>query len=298
MAWQVEGVSINAVTDNLNSLISLDFDNMEEVEIVQAGATADSSASSGSYVNIITKSGGNDFHGHIQGYYTNENMYKSLFSQNYIDIIGARMPVTPIFETQASASLGGPIVKDKIWFYSSLGFFDTESTGNFIPATILGTSYDLYSNTTRNIDGFLKLTTQLNPSMKLFAQLNAKHSNRQDYGGGNRGTIESAYDMPNKWSVFGSANLSWTLGQNTIVDFRAGFVDVTSPRTMQEGTDGSISYSDNRVPGYPGTYRWGAPYQYNSKDKQQSLQASAKLTHYMDNFLGGDHEFGMGDRIR
>ena len=56
--------------------------------------------------------------------------------------------------------LGGPIVKDKIWFMGEFRMINSKYTGDFRPTTINGTSYENYDRPFPNYVGFLKLSAQ------------------------------------------------------------------------------------------------------------------------------------------
>ena len=65
----------------------------------------------GAVVNIVTKSGTNQFHGSAFEYFRND----ALDSRNYFDVVPA--PKAPFHNNQFGGSLGGPIIKDKTFFF-------------------------------------------------------------------------------------------------------------------------------------------------------------------------------------
>ena len=72
----------------------------------------------GAIVNIVTKSGANTFHGSAGEYFRNS----ALDARNYFNPVknadGTSNPKAPFHNNQYGASLGGPIVKDKTFFYA------------------------------------------------------------------------------------------------------------------------------------------------------------------------------------
>ncbi|MGC2194022.1 MAG: carboxypeptidase regulatory-like domain-containing protein [Terriglobales bacterium] len=66
----------------------------------------------GAIVNIVTKSGTNTWHGTAAEYFRNNAMD----ARNYFNLAG--QPKAPFHNNQFGASLGGPIVKDKTFFYA------------------------------------------------------------------------------------------------------------------------------------------------------------------------------------
>jgi outer membrane receptor protein involved in Fe transport len=73
--------------------------------------------SAGAIVNIVTKSGTNTIHGSAGEYFRNS----ALDARNYFNPVknadGTSNPKAPFHNNQYGASLGGPIVKDKTFFY-------------------------------------------------------------------------------------------------------------------------------------------------------------------------------------
>src|ERR1700674_3476768 len=71
----------------------------------------------GAVVNIVTKSGTNAFHGTAAEYFRND----ALDARNYFNPVknanGTSNPKAPFHNNQYGASLGGPIIKDKTFFY-------------------------------------------------------------------------------------------------------------------------------------------------------------------------------------
>jgi len=65
----------------------------------------------GAVVNIVTKSGTNQFHGSVFEYFRND----ALDARNYFDVTPA--PKAPFHNNQFGGSLGGPIIKDKTFFF-------------------------------------------------------------------------------------------------------------------------------------------------------------------------------------
>src|SRR6201984_2710346 len=67
--------------------------------------------SAGAIVNIVTKSGTNEIHGGAADYFRND----ALDARNYFN--PSSQPRAPFHNNQYGASIGGPIVKDKTFFY-------------------------------------------------------------------------------------------------------------------------------------------------------------------------------------
>jgi hypothetical protein len=74
---------------------------------------------SGSVVNIVTKSGTNDFHGSLFEYFRNDHLNARNFFNVARDAAGSPLPKDQFRNNQFGAALGGPLRKDKLFFYGA-----------------------------------------------------------------------------------------------------------------------------------------------------------------------------------
>ncbi len=113
------GTESNYIIDGLNTTDieygtqgkGLNFDFVEEVQIKTGGFEPEFGRSTGAVVNVITKSGGNEFHGSVFYYWRNPS-YSAKEPQPWYgsSFIGTK-------EYDYGFSLGGYIIKDKLWFF-------------------------------------------------------------------------------------------------------------------------------------------------------------------------------------
>lgn len=105
-------IDSNAVSTQLgrqNSRISrASVDSIAEFEVMSGVYSAEYGDSSGDVINVITKSGGNAFHGTLFEFFRND----ILDAENYFQTMK-----TPLRLSQFGGNLGGPIVKDKLFFF-------------------------------------------------------------------------------------------------------------------------------------------------------------------------------------
>lgn len=78
--------------------------------------------SGGVRVNYIAREGGNTFRGTISGSFANDRMQGSNFNQDLRDR-GLRTPDSIKTNWDINPGIGGPIRKDKIWFFASTRFY-------------------------------------------------------------------------------------------------------------------------------------------------------------------------------
>jgi outer membrane receptor protein involved in Fe transport len=93
---------------------------VEEVQVSGIGAPAEFGAFQGAVVNTITKSGGNNYSGLFDAYYTKGGLQGNNSSQAVIDENPSLAdPGKDRQRLDLTAQLGGPIVRDKLFFFLS-----------------------------------------------------------------------------------------------------------------------------------------------------------------------------------
>src|SRR5687768_12607828 len=104
---------------------NLPFEFVQEIEIKTGAYGADIGKSTGGVFNVITKSGTNEFHGDAYAYFVAESFVREVKS-SAIPRTGAAP--NGYSEVDAGFDIGGPIVKDKLWFF---GAFNPQYRKNF-----------------------------------------------------------------------------------------------------------------------------------------------------------------------
>ncbi len=101
---------------------TFNLDAVAEVVVVADGANAEYGRSSSGFVNVITKSGTNDFHGTGHYYYTGDSLAARPERAD-----GTKAPPFDSTRHQIGATLGGPLMRDQLFFFLS-GDFNVEKT--------------------------------------------------------------------------------------------------------------------------------------------------------------------------
>lgn len=135
-AIRYDGVEGSAIIDaspgNLNGEIPSPFrlqaslENVQEFRVDSNSYPAEYGTGTGGQVSVVTKSGGNQFHGSAFEYLRNDQ----LDSRNWFD----RVSKSPLKLNQFGASLGGAIIKDKFFFFGSYEGYRLRSGINFVEA--------------------------------------------------------------------------------------------------------------------------------------------------------------------
>jgi len=152
--YYIDGVNI---TDHFNGKFGANFNSeiIQEQQVLTGGLPAEYEGGTGLVSRVITKSGSNEFHGSVN-YYTQSD---SLVADN-------KHLESSAFSTFDTAfTLGGPIIKDKLWFYSS---YQVKEREDDVASTNGGEV--VRSVTDERKLGFFKLTWQATENDKFIAE--------------------------------------------------------------------------------------------------------------------------------
>jgi hypothetical protein len=112
----LDGVDINdAETSDVNKpVLRLQSESVEEFRVVTVGANADEGRSSAAQVNLVSKSGTNNWHGSAFEFHRN-----TIFTAN--DFFNNRSGIDrpKLIRNTFGGTLGGPILKDRLFFFYS-----------------------------------------------------------------------------------------------------------------------------------------------------------------------------------
>jgi len=164
----VDGQEVtNFRTGQLQTNNDLPFQLVQEVQIKTGGFEAEHGGATGGVITLVTKRGGNDFNGEL-GSSFNVSQFDSGPSQilendpavlNYIN-----PPEDDFTNFYPSVSLGGPIVKDKLWFFGSYNL-QSETTNRTVDYP--GGEREQYRLYTRRDYGFFRLDSQISDKINL-----------------------------------------------------------------------------------------------------------------------------------
>lgn len=93
------------------------IDSIQEVRILTNSFSSDGGRAGGGLINVITKSGTNNFHGSLYEFFRNDKL------NAYAYQFGAQAAKPRLRQNQFGGSLGGPIFKDKAFFHGDAEFF-------------------------------------------------------------------------------------------------------------------------------------------------------------------------------
>jgi len=103
---------------------------VQEFQMILSNYNAEYGRATGGVVNIVTKSGSNDFHGDVFGYLRNKAFQARNSFSGEINAAGDLVPVKQAYtRTQSGLTLGGALKKDKTFYFFSYEYTQREETG-------------------------------------------------------------------------------------------------------------------------------------------------------------------------
>ena len=255
---------------------------IDEVEVATSNQKAEYGAVKGALVSVLTKSGGNDFSGGVNFYFRN----KSLQSDNTKgtpfegQFVGFRYQYVPGF------SLGGPVKKDKVWFFTSLDVDRSSSYTNGFPAPAnYGDPQPENAPIAQNILApFGKVTWQIDKKNKVVASgYYRKYS--WDHRGASRWNVLDA-----NWredSAVNIATVQWTnlSSDNFFFNVKGSWYSLHQYLLANNSLAPMVDY------GLDAINRGGAGSDWWYKRRRAQLNGDA--TYFLDDWLGR-HEFKAG----
>lgn len=274
--WIVDGLAISGVRLK-NSGVNVNYDSIDEIQIISDPFSPEYGPAFGGIVNMVTKSGSNDFTGEFSLVFTNKSLQSA--RQEQLAIVSE-----PAFFSNYNLffNLGGPLVKDKLWFFISNNFFtDTEETRD--------TTVDYYTVpggklSTRNNNVFGKLSYAISDNHNLALSAVYHKSLGQKGGTG----------VPDLYENFKWADLIFQINYRGIINattlVEAGFGHVNRDN-LKEPLDDNLGpaqyYIEDLARNINNSYG-------HVVDDQYRWDFHAKLTKYFDPPNFGHHEINLG----
>ncbi len=247
---------------------TFNLDAVKEVVVVADGAPAEFGRSSGGFVNVVTKSGTNDLHYTGQVFYQNDSLSSDPAAPG-----GGKADKGDSEQAQYGFTLGGPLKRDKLFYFLSADFQDADKTKQTDPARIEPRVVDYFASIgspaengpiTRTNDAAVALAKlDWQASANNLATLRYSYTDSEQVNGtfdvDSWGRSANAIEKDDSYSFTGS--LYSTLSSNLLNEARGQFAHENRPRPY----NGPIIASTGRP--LPDTafdfvraYRFGMPF--------------------------------------
>ena len=271
-SYQVDGTDISS-TPWVNT------DAIDEVQVMQLGASAEYGNVQGAVFNIVTRMGGNQFHGDANVYFQAD----ALTARNTTDAQDRGFPYHRDRYNDGTIQASGPFVLDKFWFFGSLQYQrDWDSQPGVDPQYVT-------KNDSRRM--FYKFNWNITSKHRLM------HGYHNDY-----------YFIPEiQTAVAAPSTVALNHGDNPTPN--VVYTGVLSDRTFVEGRYSGFFLHSSNDP-----LLEGEPYvkpRYEDQDtglitggitnwaqnRSWRVGYAAKLSHVVSRFMGGSHDLKTGYQV-
>jgi outer membrane receptor protein involved in Fe transport len=276
--YNLDGVNVtDPVTGTQAGSFSMDI--VEELSVQTGGITAEQGSVRGAVINVVTKSGGSKLSGMLSAYYRADGLQ----ADNTKGTVFEGEESGFDYEVEPGLNLGGPIAQNKIWFFINGSFKKSIEYVNGYP-------YDEEDNAPYDrlsLYPYVKLTFQLNPDNKLVMSYNFSDYKRNHRGASYRYNVDSTW---NQTTPLHTVNLHFTRFFGT--DF---FMNVKGAAMLFEL---NLKAKNDLPRLYDTTSRqYSQSYGYDDIYRRRRFQFITDATRFVDNWLGGDHEFKGGIEV-
>ena len=213
---------------------------IQEFQVMSNSYSAEFGRSASGAINVVTKSGGNDFHGNAF-YFRRDDAFDK---PNYF-----AKEVPPFKTHQIGGTAGGPIQKDRIFYFASYERkVNDKSAQIVIPTTLVNFAQQLGYDTRTSIEQperfnnyFVKFNYAINKnhSAALTYTYDKRSANNIEAGGAT--TADGGY-LEGRFSHFGVLNITSLLSSRMVNELRLNFSNQALYRggTISGGDPGSL----------------------------------------------------------
>ncbi len=284
-AFQLDGVNVNDPARG-DDYVQVSPELLAEVSVQTGGITAEQGNVRGAVINAVTKSGGNKLHGMINLLYNHESLQADNTKGTDLYDPDATTKVGEKFKLEPGFTLGGPVIKDKLWFFTALSYSTRETYAPGFPHDKAEGADDLPSDR-KDIQPFVKLTYQPSQSDKFtvsYQYFDRIMNNRDAHWSRNEATTMKQ-KMPQH-----VINARWTksFGSNFYANLKVGIVkhnmELTSKQIGTQYVDLDTSFAT------------GSYWRNLDGNIRNRFQVNLDATTFIDDFIGS-HEFKFGAEL-
>src|SRR6185436_10670566 len=220
---------------NYGSMYYMDFGSAEEISVDTAAMGAEIGGGGGANINVVPKSGSNTLRGEFLTAITGKAYWSGFTASNITDDLRAQGITDPTLQNlrDFNANMGGPIMKDRLWYFGSIRDYKTiEATAGYTVVNSDGTLTNPFLSNLRNYT--LSSKYQINKSNQLsaFWTYNKKFQPHRGAGVAQpnpKGTL-------NQQSPKNLFNGNWTsvMGQNTFLEVSSTYFHMHWPSDWSE----------------------------------------------------------------
>ena len=291
------------------------LDAIEQIQVTTAPYDVRQSGFTGASINAVTKSGTNELYGTVYGFFRNDNFTGS-------KIKGDKLDAAKLEQTQLGVSIGGPIIKNKLFFFANFEKDDRDDLGQtwqpsgtgavnesrvlesdllMVQSGFAAIGYDTgaykgFIHKSKSEKGIFKLDWNIDDNNRLaiiYNFLNASkekpaHPTAIAFRGPSASTLQfenSGYEINNELRSI-QLELNSTLGNNASNKLQVGYTHFNDFRNPFSTPAPSINITKD---GSPYIIVGHEPFSVHNRLDQKVFQFSNNL-----NFYKGDHTYTIG----
>ncbi len=265
-AYQIDGVDVSD-PEGGSPWSFLNYNIMKEVQLIGLGAPAEYGEFTGVLFNSVTKSGGNEVSGLVEGY-----LFPPSWVAKNTNDPGLQPPtIDKSFDT--TVQVGGPFIKDRLWYLVNAQYlYDSRSSGGPL-------------RTEEDPRIFTKLTWQINKDNLFEAWIEYDRFDVDGRDGDAFTPIEATViETAPEWVW----NFNWRRIISPATSFELAYTGYTGYYNLDpaSGYDESGRINSNGFTNNNSTYFYYA-------DRYRH-QVNATFSHFSDAFITGKHDFKFG----
>jgi len=236
---------------------------LDEVKVTASGYNAEFGGSMGGVINIITRSGSNEFHGDVMLFYENNQQYmegpartflrRDPYASGYVyeyvnydeEYFNGGSDRDRYNRYEGVFSLGGYIIKDKLWFFGSVNptYDQTVALRDFNDRE---GPFSSFKNKNLGVGGSIRLTAAPTKGLRLSASFINNFTNYRGsiptiVGNGDE-TFDWANDGLDYPNFSASLTANYSLGNNVLLTYRGGWHEQDTNNQQVPPPDGSTYY--------------------------------------------------------
>jgi len=250
-------------------MIKWNYDIIEEAQVEGSGHEAQYGNAAGAVINVVTKSGGDTFSGLANFYFRNKSMRSDNHEGTGLDAASNAIKN----ELEGSLNFGGPIIKEKVWFFLSGGYIPTDSE-------TVGFSDDIER---RQKFAFGKVTAQAGPQHRFSLVYNYSGDNTNHMFASQFRTPESTLNS-NQWTSTFNMQWNYQISGNALLEMRGAYVDRAT--TYNSNNPGSSRYELS-------TGMMTKSAGFHNEQTRRRYQFQTSFSYWLEG-LGGDHDIKAG----
>ena len=276
-AWMIDGVDVSDPRGGTQWLFA-NYNWFQEVQVAALGAPAEYGGFTGVASNSLIRSGGNRFSGLFETLYQNKDMTGDNISDEVLALNEDLTSDKLDYITDSTAQIGGPIRRDKIWFFTSFQYYQPKESPSGYPPP--GTANDGGPSTRKESSPrfIFKPTFRLGTSDQLTGFIEYDNYTVEASGAGSNIAPIATRKQTSPETAW-NANYTKVLSNTSVLDVRYAGFDGYFAREPYNGRD-TMGWYDGDTDFYSvNSY-------YYSKSSRKRHQANASLTKLASGFAG------------